>query len=148
MIPSPDDFAWTENELTNLWVPVWMTIQRLASELIRCSCKECGQANLIRSPFAEVEQLKFEWSGCMNIYISNSNIGGHRPQCLSPPPFLHLWYRGTMTQTLQIPWHQKKVWLKPYLPDLSLRHCFVTAIKHYQYIFADIAFELLSCRNI
>ncbi len=51
VIPSPDDFAWTENELTNLWVPVWMTIQRLASELIRCSCKECGQANLIRSPF-------------------------------------------------------------------------------------------------
>ncbi len=41
VIPSPDDFTWTENELTNLWVPVWMTIQRLASELIRCS----------RSPF-------------------------------------------------------------------------------------------------
>ncbi len=28
-------------------------------------CNECGQANLIRSPFAEVEQQKFEWSGCM-----------------------------------------------------------------------------------
>ncbi len=79
---------------------------------------------------------------------------------------------GTMTQTLQIPWHQqKKVWLKPYLPDQSLRHCFVTAISYqkshiYQlilrfkisqynryverekYIFTDIAFELLSCRNV
>ncbi len=46
VIPAPDDFAWTENELTNLWVPVWMTIQRLASELIRCSCKECGEADI------------------------------------------------------------------------------------------------------
>ena len=61
------------------------------------------------------------------------------------------------------------VWLKPYLPDHSLRHYFVTAIKHYQkvifyqlkfcvlkfrntivmyiakiYIFADIAFEVLN----
>ncbi len=24
VIPSPDDFAWTENEVTNLWVPVWI----------------------------------------------------------------------------------------------------------------------------
>ncbi len=38
---------------------VWMTIQRLASKLIS---KECGQANLIRSPFAEVEQQKIEYS--------------------------------------------------------------------------------------
>ncbi len=30
VIPSPDDFAWTEVELTNLWETVWMTIPEVS----------------------------------------------------------------------------------------------------------------------
>ncbi len=57
-----------------------MTIQRLASELIRCSCKECGQANLIRTHFAEVEQQN----------LSGPVACGQGTGPSAPPPFLHL----------------------------------------------------------
>ncbi len=30
VIPSQDDFVWTEDELTNLWVPVWITITEVS----------------------------------------------------------------------------------------------------------------------
>ena len=62
VIPTPDDFAWTKDESTNLWLPVWMTIPEVSkacSELIRCSCKgdctncKCGRANLVCSPLCK-----------------------------------------------------------------------------------------------
>ncbi len=49
-----------------------------------------------------------------------------------PPPFLHLWYRGYNDANIVDTMASKKGLLKPYLSDHSLRHCFVTAIKHYQ----------------
>ena len=57
MLPSPQEFAWTQ--VSNLWVPVWMTIpefSKACSELIKCSCKgvcsrcKCVTANLACTP--------------------------------------------------------------------------------------------------
>ena len=57
VVPSPQEFAWTK--VSDLWVPVWMTIpevSRACSELIKCSCRgdcsqcKCGKANLACSP--------------------------------------------------------------------------------------------------
>jgi len=59
VIPSPEDFGWSKDPLSQLWVPVWITIPEISkacSELIKCSCKgdctacKCGKANLVYSP--------------------------------------------------------------------------------------------------
>ena len=60
VVPSPQDFAWTK--VLQSWIPVWVTIQEVASscrELIKCSCKgdcsncKCGKANLDCSPLCK-----------------------------------------------------------------------------------------------
>ena len=59
VIPSPKDFAWSKDPLSQSWVPVWITIPEVSkacSELIKCSCKgectacKCGKVNLVCSP--------------------------------------------------------------------------------------------------
>ncbi len=139
-----------------------MTIQRLASELIRCSCKECGQANLIRTPFAEVEQQKFEWSGCMWPYIHGGGgggggviifvlvtqiLGGTGPS--APPPFLHLWYRGYNDANIADTMASKKDLVKtlptgPFAPPL-LCNCNQTLPE--SQIFYQLKFCILKFRN-
>ena len=59
MTPSTSDFGWSKDPLSQLWVPLWITIpdvSKACSELIKCSCKgdcticKCGKANLACSP--------------------------------------------------------------------------------------------------
>ena len=56
VVPSPQDFAWSKDPVTNAWVPVWITIPEVSRACSECSCKgdctkcKCGKDNLACSP--------------------------------------------------------------------------------------------------